>query len=96
MDMTPIASSDPAGLQKGFFIKNDSLHWSSPDFQSTESWRNLPKTGNKWEEFTKGAFKKEDDEMEREAQGGVWPIGGPDAPPQLWVQLGCLSGRHTV
>ncbi|TID27675.1 hypothetical protein E6O75_ATG00442 [Venturia nashicola] len=28
----------------------------------------------------------------REAQGGLWPIGGSEAPPQL----GCSGGRHTV
>lgn len=96
MDMTPLASGDPVGLQKGFSIKDDSLHWSFPDFQTTESWRNMPKTGKKWKEFTKGAFTKEGDEMEREAQWGLWPINGPDAPPQIWSQLGCPGGRHTV
>lgn len=34
--------------------------------------------------------------MEREAQWGTWPIGGPEAPPQLGAQLGYPGGRHTV
>ncbi|TLD39447.1 hypothetical protein E2P81_ATG00434 [Venturia nashicola] len=65
----------------GFSIKDDSLHWSSPDF-TTESWRNMPKTGKKWAEFTKGSSGGRRNHILQKLNDDIFPpIHGTNAPP---------------